>query len=171
MYWLPKDTVTLEIVHRLPFMCSVTNPIFRASAHAESIVGWGESAASAACLQQMLLHKKHFLPCKRDQWQKERYCIVRESTWSIQRIAHLHLQLRFSSDTGSLAPSCNTWRTYCPKPTWRVATEDLVMGAKLSSAPALGVVSSWESKSWSTAPGHSPCCVSASSWQPQTLWG
>lgn len=114
---VPKDTVTLEVVHRFPFMCSVTNPIFKASAHAESIMGWGESAASAACLQQVLLHKKHLLPCKWDQGQKERYCILRESTSPTQRIAHPHLQLQFSSDTGSLVPSCNTWGTYCPKPT------------------------------------------------------
>lgn len=40
-----------------------------------------------------------------------------ESTSPSQRIAHPHLQLQFSSDTGSLVPSCNTWGTYCPKPT------------------------------------------------------
>lgn len=40
-----------------------------------------------------------------------------ESTSPSQRIAHPHLQLQVSSDTGSLVPSCNTWGTYCPKPT------------------------------------------------------
>lgn len=32
-----------------------------------------------------------------------------ESTSPSQRIAHPHLQLQVSSDTGSLVPSCNTW--------------------------------------------------------------
>lgn len=72
---------------------------------------WGEGSP---------LHQQHvcsrccytrniFFPASKTRGKRRGTASFRESTSPSQRIAHPHLQLQVSSDTGSLVPSCNTW--------------------------------------------------------------